>query len=165
MECSLTQLKPAFRLRLSTNVSTRQRALFYQKKKDSRANNPIDLAVITGIYLAAYNIGSALGNTVSGAIWNQVLPSELNHRLGNETLAAYVYAQPLAFAAVNPVGTPNRDNVILAYQKTQRLLCITGICLTVPLIAFALVIRNPTLTREQSLVKAESESGDSDFPR
>ncbi|KAJ5791284.1 uncharacterized protein N7518_008295 [Penicillium psychrosexuale] len=123
------------------------------------------LAVITGIYLAAYNIGSALGNTVSGAIWNQVLPSELNHRLGNETLAAYVYAQPLAFAAVNPVGTPNRDNVILAYQKTQRLLCITGICLTVPLIAFALVIRNPTLTREQSLVKAESESGDSDFPR
>ncbi|KAJ5824525.1 hypothetical protein N7447_006865 [Penicillium robsamsonii] len=121
------------------------------------------LAVITGLYLAAYNIGSALGNTISGAIWNQVLPSELNYRLGNETLAAYVYAQPLAFAAVNPVGTPDRDNVILAYQKTQRLLCITGICLTVPLIAFAMVIRNPTLTKEQSLVKAEAESSDSDF--
>ncbi|KAJ5964753.1 uncharacterized protein N7479_004629 [Penicillium vulpinum] len=122
------------------------------------------LAVITGLFLAAYNIGSALGNTISGAIWNQVLPSELSHRLGNETLAAYVYAQPLAFAAVNPVGTPDRDNVILAYQKTQRLLCITGICLTVPLIAFALVIRNPTLTKEQSLAKAEAESSDSDFP-
>ncbi|KAJ5502991.1 hypothetical protein N7463_005865 [Penicillium fimorum] len=121
------------------------------------------LAVITGLYLAAYNIGSALGNTISGAIWNQVLPSELNYRLGNETLAAYVYAQPLAFADVNPVGTPDRDNVILAYQKTQRLLCITGICLTVPLIAFALVIRNPTLTKEQSLAKAEAESSDSDF--
>ncbi|CAG7985797.1 unnamed protein product [Penicillium nalgiovense] len=121
------------------------------------------LAVITGLYLAAYNIGSALGNTISGAIWNQVLPSELNYRLGNETLAAYVYAKPLAFAAANPVGTPDRDNVILAYQKTQRLLCITGICLTVPLIAFALVIRNPTLTKEQSLAKAEEESSDSDF--
>ncbi|KAJ5486479.1 hypothetical protein N7530_000779 [Penicillium desertorum] len=121
------------------------------------------LAVITGLYLAAYNIGSALGNTISGAIWNQVLPSELNYRLGNETLAAYVYAKPLDFAAVNPVGTPDRDNVILAYQKTQRLLCITGICLTVPLIAFALVIRNPTLTKEQSLAKAEEESSDSDF--
>ncbi|OQE19760.1 hypothetical protein PENFLA_c018G02377 [Penicillium flavigenum] len=121
------------------------------------------LAVITGLYLAAYNIGSALGNTISGAIWNQVLPSELTYRLGNETLAAYVYAKPLDFAAVNPVGTPDRDNVILAYQKTQRLLCITGICLTVPLIAFALVIRNPTLTKEQSLAKAEEESSDSDF--
>ncbi|KGO73837.1 Major facilitator superfamily domain, general substrate transporter [Penicillium italicum] len=121
------------------------------------------LAVITGLYLAAYNVGSALGNTISGAIWNQVLPSELEHRLGNDTLAAYVYGQPLAFAAANPVGTPDRDNVILAYKKTQRLLCITGICLTVPLIAFALVIRNPTLTKEQSLTKAEEESSDSDI--
>jgi SIT family siderophore-iron:H+ symporter-like MFS transporter len=91
------------------------------------------------------------------------LPGELIHRLGNETLAAYVYAQPLAFADATPVGTPDRDNVILAYQHTQRLLCITGICLTVPLIAFALVIRNPTLTKEQTLAKAEAESSDSAY--
>lgn len=162
MECSPTQLKPVSRLHLSTNVSILQQTVACQRK-DSHAKNPTDLAVITGLYLAAYNIGSALGNTISGAIWNQVLPSELEHRLGNETLAASVYAQPLAFAALNPVGTPDRDNVILAYQKTQRLLCITGICLTVPLIAFALVIRNPTLTKEQSLTKAEEESSDSDI--
>lgn len=112
---------------------------------------------MTGIYLASYNIGSALGNTISGAIWTQVLPSELTKRLGNETLAAQVYAEPLAFAAVTPVGTADRDNVILAYQETQRLLCITGLCLTIPLIAFALCIRNPKLTKEQSLAKAEDE--------
>lgn len=88
-----------------------------------------------------------------------MLPSELSRRLGNETLAAEVYAQPLAFAAVNPVGTPDRDNVILAYRRTQSLLCITGICLTVPLIAFALCTRNPKLTKEQTLAKAEEESG------
>jgi SIT family siderophore-iron:H+ symporter-like MFS transporter len=123
----------------------------------------LDLAVITGLYLATYNIGSALGNTISGAIWNQVLPGELIHRLGNETLATYVYAKPLVFAAETPVGTPDRDNVILAYQHTQRLLCITGICLTVPLIAFALVIRNPTLTKEQTLAKTEAESSDSEY--
>ncbi|KAJ5896786.1 Major facilitator superfamily domain general substrate transporter [Penicillium subrubescens] len=116
------------------------------------------LAVVTGIYLASYNIGSALGNTISGAIWNQVLPAELTRRLGNATLAAEVYAQPLLFADANPVGTPDRDNVILAYQKTQRLLCITGICLTIPLIIFALCIRNPKLTKEQTLAKAEEES-------
>ncbi|KAJ5103017.1 Major facilitator superfamily domain general substrate transporter [Penicillium argentinense] len=113
------------------------------------------LAVVTSIYLASYSIGSAIGNTISGAIWNQVLPAELGHQLGNETLAAQVYADPFTFAAANPVGTPDRDSVIVAYQKTQRLLCITGICLTVPLIAFALCIRNPKLTKEQSLVKDE----------
>jgi SIT family siderophore-iron:H+ symporter-like MFS transporter len=99
-----------------------------------------------------------LGNTISGAIWNQVLPAELNRRLGNATLAAEVYAHPLLFADANPVRTPDRDNVILAYQKTQRLLCITGICLTIPLIVFALFIRNPKLTKEQTLAKAEEES-------
>ncbi|KAJ5770626.1 uncharacterized protein N7511_002677 [Penicillium nucicola] len=120
------------------------------------------LAVITGIYLASYNIGSALGNTISGAIWNQVLPNELIRHVGNETLAAEIYAAPLAFAVANPVGTPDRDHAILAYKQTQRLLCITGICLTVPLIAFALCIRNPTLTKEQTLAKAEESSSDSE---
>ncbi|EAL86866.1 ferrioxamine B transporter [Aspergillus fumigatus] len=113
------------------------------------------LAVITGIYLATYNVGSALGNTISGAIWTQVLPGELENRLGNATLAAEVYANPFAFTQVNPVGTPDRDAVILAYKHAQRLLCITGICLTVPLIAFSLCIRNPRLTKEQTLKEAE----------
>ncbi|KAF7719532.1 Uncharacterized protein PECH_001528 [Penicillium ucsense] len=120
------------------------------------------LAVVTGIFLASYNIGSALGNTISGAIWNQVLPSELSRRLGNETLAAEVYAQPLLFAASNPVGTSDRDNVILAYRKTQSLLCITGLCLTVPLIAFALCTRNPRLTTEQTVAKAEESESESE---
>ncbi|CAI7648090.1 Major facilitator superfamily domain general substrate transporter [Penicillium manginii] len=116
------------------------------------------LAVVTGIYLASYNIGSAIGNTISGAIWNQVLPAELIRQLGNETLAAQVYGAPFPFADANPVGTPDRDAVVVAYQKTQRLLCITGICLTIPLIAFALCIRNPKLTKEQTLVKDDDQS-------
>ncbi|PCG89075.1 Major facilitator superfamily domain, general substrate transporter [Penicillium occitanis (nom. inval.)] len=116
------------------------------------------LAVVTGIYLATYNVGSALGNTISGAIWTQVLPEQLTDRLGNATLAAEVYASPFDFAIANPVGTTARDAVIEAYRHTQRLLCITGICLTVPLIAFALCIRNPTLTKEQSLARAEEEN-------
>jgi SIT family siderophore-iron:H+ symporter-like MFS transporter len=48
---------------------------------------------------------------------------------------------------------------VLAYKHAQRLLCITGICLTVPLIAFALCIRNPRLSKEQTLKEAE-ESDD-----
>ncbi|WQF85887.1 Putative major facilitator superfamily, MFS transporter superfamily [Colletotrichum destructivum] len=112
------------------------------------------LAIMTGLYLATYNIGSAFGNTISGAIWTQVLPSTLRQNLAqfnNETLITYTYGQPL-FAIIDyPVGTPERDAIIESYRHVQRLLTITGICLTVPLIAFAFLLRNPKLNDEQTL--------------
>ena len=113
--------------------------------------------MITGLYLASYNIGSALGNTISGAIWTQVLPSELQKQLKNSTLAISAYGDPFAFAVNYTMDTPERQAVVLAYKHTQKLLCITGICLCVLLIAFSLVIRNPRLGNEQSLPDAEGE--------
>jgi SIT family siderophore-iron:H+ symporter-like MFS transporter len=112
-----------------------------------------NLAVMTGLYLAVYNIGSALGNTVSGALWTQLLPKTLENRLANinSTLALEVYGNPLVAVLPYPPGTPERDAIIDAYQHVQRLLTITGICICVPLIAFSLAIRNPRLTNEQTL--------------
>lgn len=114
------------------------------------------VAIVTGIYLATYNIGSALGNTVSGAMWQQIIPNELVHQLGSSALATEVYADPFSFVVTYPVGTPEREAVILAYRHVQRLLCIAGICLSVLLIGFSLVIRNPELGKEQSLENAET---------
>ncbi|KAJ9618865.1 ferrioxamine B transporter [Taxawa tesnikishii (nom. ined.)] len=120
------------------------------------------VAIVTGIYLATYNIGSAFGGTVSGAIWTQVLPSQLATRLGqvstNATLATTAYGDPFVFIAEYPVGTPERTAVVDAYQHTQKLLCITGICLCVPLLLFALCLRNPRLGKEQSLPDAEKST-------
>ncbi|EON96513.1 putative siderophore iron transporter 1 protein [Phaeoacremonium minimum UCRPA7] len=117
------------------------------------------LAVMTGLYLATYNIGSAFGNTVSGAIWTQVLPFALEDRLSaiNSTLAASTYADPFTSAATYSVGTPERTAIIDAYQHTQRLLCIAGICLCVPLIGFAFTLRNPKLNDHQNLVEAPKD--------
>ncbi|KAL4757878.1 putative siderochrome-iron transporter Sit1 [Aspergillus foveolatus] len=116
------------------------------------------LAIITALFLSSYNIGSALGGSISGAIWSQTLLPNLTRQLGgNSTLASQVYADPFTFALSNPVGTPDRDAVIAAYMDTQRLLCITGLCLTVPLIGFALCIRNPRLNEKQSLEDAEKD--------
>ncbi|OLN96698.1 Siderophore iron transporter 1-like protein 2 [Colletotrichum chlorophyti] len=112
------------------------------------------LAIMTGLYLATYNIGSAFGNTVSGAIWSQVLPSVLSDRLapfGNDTLATLTYGQPFVAIAEYPVGTPERAAIIDSYQHVQKLLTITGIALVVPLIAFSLLLRNPKLNDEQTL--------------
>ncbi|KAL4945236.1 hypothetical protein BDV06DRAFT_231403 [Aspergillus oleicola] len=109
------------------------------------------LAIITALFLSSYNIGSALGSTISGAIWSQTLLPRLSQTLGNSTLASEIFADPFTFAQLNPVGSENRDAVISAYTATQRFLCITGICLTVPLLVFAFCLRDPVLGKKQSL--------------
>lgn len=119
------------------------------------------LAVMTGIYLATYNIGSAFGNTVSGAIWTQVLPGELEQRLSgiNSTLAMSAFADPLNAATEWPMGTPERTAIVDSIQSVQRLLAITGVCLCIPLIVFAIFMRNPKLNNDQTLAKeVDSES-------
>jgi SIT family siderophore-iron:H+ symporter-like MFS transporter len=116
------------------------------------------LAVMTGLYLALYQVGSAFGNAVSGAIWTQVLPVRLAQSFsgfGNDTLAVYTYSQPLSAIIDFPVGSSERDAMIDAYKHVQRLLTITGICLCIPLIAFSLCLRNPKLTDQQNLVENE----------
>jgi SIT family siderophore-iron:H+ symporter-like MFS transporter len=40
------------------------------------------------------------------------------------------YASPLDLLATHPPGDPDRDAAIEVYQHVQRLLCITGICLS-----------------------------------
>ncbi|KAF4506012.1 hypothetical protein G6O67_006139 [Ophiocordyceps sinensis] len=122
-----------------------------------------NLAVMTGIYLAMYNVGSALGNTVSGAMWSQLLPARLDEALAglNSTLAAAAYADPFtSVVAAYPVGTPERTAIIEAYQSIQRILCITGVCLCVPLIFFAVMLRNPKLSNEQTLAKDDASEAD-----
>lgn len=127
------------------------------------------LAVVTGVYLAMYNIGSALGSAVSGALWSQLLLAKLDEALAglNSTLAAAAYADPFKnVVAVYPVGTPERTAVIGAYQSVQRLLCVTGVCLCVPLVVLAALLRDPKLSREQTLAgQGAPEPGDAARPR
>ncbi|KAJ3493309.1 hypothetical protein NLG97_g4815 [Lecanicillium saksenae] len=120
------------------------------------------MAVLTGIFLAMYNIGSALGYAVAGAIWTQTLPKVLEENFApiNATMAAEAYSSPLSFILSHPVGTTERTALITGHQHVQRLLTITGISLCVPLIIFALLNRNVYLTDEQSLVKDTDSSSD-----
>lgn len=124
------------------------------------------LAVITGLYLAFFYIGSAFGNAVSGAVYTNLLPGQLTSRLSavttNSTLAASVYASALTVAKEYPIGTPERTAIVDAYKHVQRILCIVGICLCVPLLGFALALRDPKLVQRQSLKDASSHGGDDD---
>ncbi|KAL7945004.1 ferrioxamine B transporter [Trichoderma barbatum] len=116
------------------------------------------VAILTGLYLSFYNVGSALGTCLSGAIWTQTLYPTLEASLAfqpNATLARAIYENPFQIVSQYPVGTEIRDAIIHSYQSIQRILCITGMCICLPMIAFALALRNPRLSDQQVQEDAE----------
>ncbi|KAJ6789851.1 hypothetical protein PWT90_10675 [Aphanocladium album] len=116
------------------------------------------VAILTGLYLSFYNVGSALGTCMSGAIWTQTLYPALESNLAfqpNRTLAQAMYNNPFKVVADYPVGTEIRDAIISSYSYVQSLLCIAGLCVCVPMIGFALALRNPRLSDQ--LVQEEAE--------
>ena len=104
-----------------------------------------DMAVITALYLSFYNIGSALGSSVSGAIWTNILPRELRKRITDPTTYALAYGSPFTFIITYVWGTPEREAVVKSYQYVQKLLCVVGICFCATLIASALFLRDHRL--------------------
>ncbi|GJN88175.1 hypothetical protein Rhopal_001140-T1 [Rhodotorula paludigena] len=116
-------------------------------------------SILLASYLATYNIGSSFGNSISGAIWTQLMPGKIEEYIGNNATAVQAwYGSPLT-AILTPEGQwgePQRMGVVLAYQHVQKILCIVGICFGVLLAGCALIVRDPILGAEQSLPGAES---------
>ncbi|KAF2628569.1 siderochrome-iron transporter Sit1 [Macroventuria anomochaeta] len=108
------------------------------------------VAVVTGLYLATYNVGTALGNAVAGLTMSQVLNDELRARLSKEAADKW-YAKPLDHLKNFPPGTAERNAVIEAFKVFQRVVCIIGASACLGLIVFAFCTRNPRLPDTQSL--------------
>ncbi|OWB66665.1 hypothetical protein B5S30_g2008 [[Candida] boidinii] len=116
------------------------------------------MATVLSLYLATYNVGSALGGSVSGAVWTNLLPKEIYKQMNNDTLAELAYLSPLTFIVDYPWETPERQQLVHAYRYIQRYLIIIGICLCVPLLAAAFLLKNPTLESRQNLVDEDGNS-------
>ena len=67
------------------------------------------MAVISSALYTTYRIGYAVGSSVAGAIWSQMLYSRLVKYLGDSTLATSVYTDPYTFIAQYVWGTPERS--------------------------------------------------------
>ncbi|ATY64869.1 siderochrome-iron transporter (Sit1) [Cordyceps militaris] len=118
------------------------------------------VAILTGLYLSFYNVGSALGICLSGAIWTQTLYPALESSLAfqpNRTLAESMYNNPFEVVKNYPVGSEIRSAIIGSYSYVQGLLCIAGLCVCVPMIGFALALRNPRLSDKQVQEDAERD--------
>ena len=121
-------------------------------------------AIVTALYLASYSIGSALGNTIAGAIWINTLPGHILNRFNAlgiadaQELATSVYGDPIGFIDSNPrgqIGQPEREALMAAYGESQRYLTIAGMCISVLLVAASLSLKNPRLGDQQSFQDAE----------
>lgn len=108
------------------------------------------MAVITALYLSIYSIGSAVGSSISGAIWTKVLPKEIYGTM-DSSLAAKAYGSPTIFILDNAWGTPARAGLVEAYRYVQKILCTVGLCFCIPLLISALCLRNPRLPNSVSL--------------
>ena len=123
-----------------------------------------NLGVMTGLYLSFYNVGQAIGTSVSGAMYTQILPKEISNRLetSNSTLIEQAYGSPLTLLPEYPMGTSVRDSMVLAYRHVQRLLCVVGLCLIVLLLVCAFLLPNPILIDQRSLVEEDEDVSEND---
>ncbi|KAI1293166.1 MFS general substrate transporter [Xylaria venustula] len=101
------------------------------------------VAVGLALYGLFGSIGSAIGNAIAGAIWNNVLPQKLEEFLPadvkNQT--AEIFGS-IVVQQSYPFGTPERDAIVAAYGDVQRKLVIAGSAFLPLAVIFIFVWKN-----------------------
>ncbi|CEI61326.1 Siderophore iron transporter mirA [Fusarium venenatum] len=107
-----------------------------------------DVPVVTGVYYAAMNFGAAIGTSVGGAIWNNMLPQKLTTYLPDQAKpnALKIY-KSIVVAQTFAKGTPVRAAIDQAYRETQRLLAIASTCALAPMLVFMFALKTVDLNK------------------
>ncbi|QIW96574.1 hypothetical protein AMS68_002092 [Peltaster fructicola] len=91
-----------------------------------------DYPALLAVESTIISIGSAIGQTIAGAMWTGIFPVKLAENLPAEA------QDPVTFASIYgslftqtsyDVGTPTRDAINLSYGETQRLMLIAATCI------------------------------------
>ena len=102
-----------------------------------------DVAAATAIFLTIVEIGGAVGNAISGAVWTANLQSKLGKYLPpNAQADATLIFGNLTLAKSYMSGSPERTAIDRSYQETMDILLIIAACLAAPLIPLSLMMRN-----------------------
>ncbi|KAJ4294185.1 hypothetical protein N0V90_007875 [Kalmusia sp. IMI 367209] len=76
------------------------------------------------------SIGSAIGSTISGAMWTGIFPARLTANLPAEAMDNFVSIYgDITVQSSYPVGSPTRDAINLSYAQTQRYMLIAATCM------------------------------------
>ncbi|KAJ5589040.1 hypothetical protein N7537_011718 [Penicillium hordei] len=88
------------------------------------------IAVILAMLNLFGSIGSAIGSTVSAAIWTSEFPKALTKYVPAEVTVATVYSDITAQLSYE-WGSPARNAIAHAYGDAQRYMLITSVCMLV----------------------------------
>ncbi|KAL9944041.1 hypothetical protein ACHAQF_007899 [Verticillium nonalfalfae] len=116
-----------------------------------------EIAVATAVYLSSLGFGSNLGTTISGGIWNSILPRKLRAKFpaaeARKIFGSIVVAQNYT------IGSVERDDINEAYRETQQTLAIGSLCVGTVLVLLAWLAQNVKLGEEDEkrAVQADEE--------
>lgn len=116
------------------------------------------MAVITAVYYTVAKVGSAVGASVSGAIWTQTVYREISKRIEDPEMAMLAYSQPYDFIAQYTWGTPERTALVEAYKYVQRVIMTVGLCFTAALLFFVLFMKDRKLENKVAHEDVTDES-------
>lgn len=90
-----------------------------------------EIAVVTAVWGLFGAIGAALGFAIAGGMWNNILESQINARLPEESkhLSASIFSNMMTQMSYKD-GTAERAAIVGAYGDVQRKMVIVGVCLT-----------------------------------
>ena len=113
------------------------------------------VASATAIFLTILEIGGAVGNAISGAIWSHSIPEKLALYLPSETKdqAAAIFGNVTLAANGWPMGSPTRDAINLAYQETMTRILTVAVCVAVPCVLLSFFMKNYKLDEIDQHVK------------
>ena len=107
------------------------------------AVGPDNIAVALALQSLFTAVGGAIGTAVSGAIWTNTLPGELEKYLPADlqSRAADIYAS-IETQLSYEWGSPGREAIITAYAETQRYMCIAATAVLVLQMVWVLMWRD-----------------------
>lgn len=109
-----------------------------------------DIAALLALLGAISFVAGAIGNSISGAIWSNTLPQQLQRLLPDELKPhwASIY-RDLKVQLSYPRGSAGRDAIVAAYAVAQQRMLIAGTAVMALAIVAVFCIQNIKLTRKQ----------------
>ncbi|KAI9675355.1 MAG: hypothetical protein M1817_001259 [Caeruleum heppii] len=115
-----------------------------------------EVAAATAIFLTILQIGGAVGAAISGAVWTANVPAKLAQYLPDSAKGqATTIFGSLTTAQSYAMGSPERIAINRAYEETMHILLIIAVCVCVPLIPLALLMKNYKLDQMDQRVKGK----------
>ncbi|KAI3328498.1 putative MFS siderophore transporter [Ustulina deusta] len=114
--------------------------------------NHAELASTMAILSLATYLGSAMGSSLSGAIWNSTLPGALAELLPELSSVELVnIGSDLKKQLSYPMGSPIRTAIIAAYAQSQARMCIVGTLVSLLEIGAVVIWRDVRLSQSKQV--------------